>query len=84
MKDLKEYMAVNESDKSEQLDRKLTEVIKEYAEYYDYDAEQTIASLLWFMQMMCQGGNPKTSLENGEKALKTWKEEFLKAQDIVG
>ena len=82
MKQLNEFL---KKDNVESIDNKLDNALKAYAKFYDYDANELIASILWHMQDLCKSdSNRPDSFRNGEKALETWKEEFLKAQDIVG
>ena len=82
MKDIKEY--ITERNGSERIDADLSSALIRYARYYDYDASQLIASVLWFLQGMCVESDKSFDLRNPNTALKTWKDEFLKAQEIVG
>ena len=86
LKRTKKFNEIFKETETEKLDNDLNKLLVKYADYYDYDAEELMASVIWHMYSMCfeRGKTEVSPFRNPAKAMKTWEDAYLKAMDICG
>lgn len=89
MKQINEFFGRNKEigtkETTETIHKKLTDALIKYAKFYEYDANELMASVIWTIYSDCCVTNePEYNGMNSEAVKKNWYHEYLKAQEIVG
>lgn len=85
MNNINEFLKNKKELNTEQVDQKVRTALIEYAEYYGYDANKLMASIIWLIYSDCCINKESQYKDmNPEEVKETWKDAYLKAQDIVG
>lgn len=74
-----------EKETTETIEPKLTKALIDYAKFYEYDANELMAAVIWKIYSdCCITHEPEYAGMNPEAVKKNWEEEYYKAMDVCG